>query len=221
MFINWITKKLSQPDIEKLCKEAATTPEERVLIVHSDDMAYDFYFPNRTKCNVEQVDEEVKIIAEKNYEQIPVDDSSYDAIVCTGLLEHVPEPLKTLTEFNRIIKPGGKVIISASYAFSTHNAPENYFHFSIYGMKYLLEQAGFVVEVSRASCRPFRTIGILLQRIGYQTDMSPFVKVPLFLVAKIMPGFDIFIRQDYGGINRDIKMDSSLYSNVQAVGVKK
>ncbi len=216
---HWLTKKLSQPDIERLCIEEATTEDKKVLIVHSDDMAYDYCFPRHDKANTKKL-EGVSIIAKAYYEHIPVPDNSYDAIICTGLLEHVPDPQKVLKEFNRILTKGGKVVLSASYAFSTHNAPDNYFHFTVYGMRLLLESADFSIERVKPSCRPFRTLAILLQRICYQTDMMMPVKVLFFLVAKIIPLFDNFIRKDYGSIDKDIQMESSLYSNVQAVALK-
>ena len=35
-------------------------------------------------------------------DEIPVEDERFDAILCTEVLEHVPNPASTLVEFNRI-----------------------------------------------------------------------------------------------------------------------
>ena len=43
---------------------------------------------------------------------IPVDDCSFDNALCTEVLEHAPYPVKILNEIYRILKPGGKLIIS-------------------------------------------------------------------------------------------------------------
>ena len=54
---------------------------------------------------------------------IPVQDSSFDVIICTEVLEHVPEPIKVIKEFSRIIRPGGKVFISAPLGCGLHQKP--------------------------------------------------------------------------------------------------
>ena len=39
---------------------------------------------------------------------IPVPDGAFDVVVCTEVLEHVPEPIEAIREFARIVKPGGR-----------------------------------------------------------------------------------------------------------------
>jgi len=38
---------------------------------------------------------------------IPLPDHSLDAIMCTEVLEHIPDPVRAIKEFNRLVKPGG------------------------------------------------------------------------------------------------------------------
>jgi 2-polyprenyl-3-methyl-5-hydroxy-6-metoxy-1,4-benzoquinol methylase len=40
-------------------------------------------------------------------ESIPAADGSFDVILCTEVLEHVPEPVKVLQEIARLLCPGG------------------------------------------------------------------------------------------------------------------
>jgi SAM-dependent methyltransferase len=76
---------------------------------------------------------------------IPVDDSSFDAILCSEVLEHLQDPVKAIYEFSRILKPGGRLILTAPLGSGIHQEP---FHF--YGGytpywydNYLLE-AGYI-----------------------------------------------------------------------------
>src|SRR5260221_13513346 len=43
-------------------------------------------------------------------DRIPLPDDSLDSILCTEVLEHVPDPLAVWREFNRLLRPGGKVL---------------------------------------------------------------------------------------------------------------
>ena len=44
---------------------------------------------------------------------IPAPDASFDAILCSEVLEHVPEPTHALNEYARLLKPGGGIILTA------------------------------------------------------------------------------------------------------------
>lgn len=43
-------------------------------------------------------------------EEIPMDDASFDSIVCTYTLCTIPDPLQALSEMRRVLKPGGKLV---------------------------------------------------------------------------------------------------------------
>ncbi|MFZ4770694.1 MAG: class I SAM-dependent methyltransferase [Ferruginibacter sp.] len=58
---------------------------------------------------------------------IPLPDHSVDAIMCTEVFEHIPNPVLAIKEFNRLLKPGGYLIITAPFASLTHFAP---YHFA-------------------------------------------------------------------------------------------
>lgn len=57
---------------------------------------------------------------------IPVPGASFDVVLCTEVLEHVPYPLKALEELARVLKPGGQLIVTAPFISFTHFAPYHY-----------------------------------------------------------------------------------------------
>jgi len=58
---------------------------------------------------------------------IPVAAGTFDAILCSEVLEHLPDPLQVIEEFSRILKPGGKVILTAPLGSGIHQEPYHYF----------------------------------------------------------------------------------------------
>lgn len=78
---------------------------------------------------------------------IPVKNSSFDVVLCTEVLEHIPYPDQALREFARVLKPGGKLILTAPFASLTHFAPYFYYSgFSKYFYSKILPEAGFALQ---------------------------------------------------------------------------
>lgn len=55
--------------------------------------------------------------------KIPVEDSSFNNVLCTEVLEHVPYPELAIKEISRILKKGGKLILTAPFSSQTHFSP--------------------------------------------------------------------------------------------------
>jgi SAM-dependent methyltransferase len=81
---------------------------------------------------------------------IPEPNESYDVILCSEVFEHLPDPVKALHEFKRLLKKDGLLIITAPFCSLTHFAP---YHFSSGFNRYYYEHhfkdLGFeVVEIT-------------------------------------------------------------------------
>lgn len=78
---------------------------------------------------------------------IPEPDASFDAILCSEVFEHVPDPTEALDEFARLLKPGGKLILTAPFSSLVHFAPYHYCSgFSRYWYEHHLPMRGFTIE---------------------------------------------------------------------------
>lgn len=78
---------------------------------------------------------------------IPAPDASFDAILCSEVLEHVPEPTHALDEFARLLKPGGQLILTAPFGSNVHMAPYHYCSgFSRYWYECHLASRGFEIK---------------------------------------------------------------------------
>lgn len=57
-------------------------------------------------------------------------DDSYDVIVCTQVLEHVANPFLAAAELYRILKPGGRLLLTVPAAYPYHAVPRDYWRFT-------------------------------------------------------------------------------------------
>ena len=73
---------------------------------------------------------------------LPFGDQRFDTVFSAQVLEHVPEPARMLAEMARVLKVGGCLILTAPHIWGVHEAPEDYFRFTGYGLGYLAHQAG-------------------------------------------------------------------------------
>jgi SAM-dependent methyltransferase len=78
---------------------------------------------------------------------IPEPDASFDAILCSEVLEHVPDAVAVLNQFQRLLKSGGTLILTAPFASFVHFAPYHFASgFSRYWYEYHLPLKGFDVQ---------------------------------------------------------------------------
>jgi ubiquinone/menaquinone biosynthesis C-methylase UbiE len=82
--------------------------------------------------------------------KIPVNNCQFDVVLCTEVLEHVPDPVASIEEMNRILKPNGLLIITAPFCSLTHFAPFHYCDgFNQYFYEYHLGRLGYeIVELT-------------------------------------------------------------------------
>jgi SAM-dependent methyltransferase len=73
---------------------------------------------------------------------------SADTVIMTQVLEHLESPSVALSECARILVPEGNLILSTDFAWHLHEAPRDFFRYSEFGLRHLLDGAGFdVVQI--------------------------------------------------------------------------
>jgi SAM-dependent methyltransferase len=87
----------------------------------------------------------VHITADLN-DHIPMDDNSVDVIICIQVLEHLNSPLRALQEMQRVLKPGGYLFMTTPFSYMEHQQPYDFYRYTRYGLKYLIENAGMMPE---------------------------------------------------------------------------
>lgn len=74
----------------------------------------------------------------------PVDDGNADVVLATETLEHIPDPANFLLEAFRVLRPGGRAILTVPFSARWHFIPHDYWRFTPASLKQVLESAGFM-----------------------------------------------------------------------------
>lgn len=79
---------------------------------------------------------------------LPFPNNSFETVFSSQVLEHVTDHFLMIREAYRVLKPNGYLIMTAPLFWCLHEEPNDYFRFTKYGLKLILEKAGFkIVEI--------------------------------------------------------------------------
>ncbi len=97
-------------------------------------------------------------------------DDCVDAVINIEVLEHVREPLELLTQLARILKPGGSLYLSCPLHGGVHEAPYDFYRFTRFALRDLMERAGLEVRYLGPMGGYFCLMGKLVSRLPFQFE---------------------------------------------------
>ena len=72
---------------------------------------------------------------------IPTDEASFDNVMCTEVLEHVPDPQAALKELTRVLKKNGLLLLTIPFRSLYHQEPYFFYSgFSTYWIEYFAKE---------------------------------------------------------------------------------
>ena len=115
-----------------------------------DGRRYKGIAPEVTSCVTLDMNPDLKPDLVASAEAIPLEDNSIDSVLCTQLLEHVPHPWIVFKEIHRVLRPGGKALLTVPQLNELHEEPHDYFRYTIFGLRSMAADTGFrVLEVDQ------------------------------------------------------------------------
>lgn len=143
-------------------------------------------------CKLEKAYGRIHFISD--LKSIPVRNEAYDLILCTQVLEHLPQPDQVLGELFRVLKPSGQLWFSAPFFFPEHEVPYDFFRYTRYGLTHLLETQGFEVREINWLEGYLGSLGFQLRVAARSFELSPsaygnrlvgIIALPFILLAKV------------------------------------
>lgn len=83
--------------------------------------------------------------------ELKFSDNNFDTILCTQVMEHVFDNRLLVKESYRVLKPGGKIILTVPFCWQLHEEPYDFFRVSKYGLEEIFTSAGFEIITIKAN----------------------------------------------------------------------
>lgn len=118
---------------------------------------------------------------------INVKDESFDAVLCTEVLEHIPYPVETIRELSRVLRPGGILILTAPSHYRRHFDP--YFFsagFSDRWYEEVLPRYGLEVTFLEATGDFYSWMKVEIYRVIVQHKAAAVLLLPSLLFFSLM-----------------------------------
>jgi len=191
--------------------------DRRVLDLGCGNSPYAALFPNRWCLDLRRKPG-AAVVGDAH--ALPFAPGSFDLILSTEMLEHTIEPQRIVDEIRRVLRPGGRLLLTTRFAFPLHDVPGDYFRFTNYGLAHLFR------NWSSASIEPeattMETMAVLLQRLAVQGEFrsSRPVRLALFLAARVVARLDWLITRQYGNSTRTVPVPHMLVTGWHVSAVR-
>ena len=115
--------------------------------------------------------------------RLDVADASADVVLSTQVLEHVADPERYLDECRRVLRPGGRLMLSTHGMWWYHPHPNDYWRWTAEGLRKLLTDADFRVDELRG-LMSLAAAGMHLTQDGVYRRVPRFVRPMFFFVMQ-------------------------------------
>lgn len=115
--------------------------------------------------------------------QIPLCDNSMDTVLMLDVMEHLRLPHKALLESERVLRRGGRLLISIPFLYPLHDEPHDYQRLTIHGLRRDVELAGLRLEWIKSDNGSAESAGLLVCLAIAGSVHEAWVRRSLWLIA--------------------------------------
>jgi SAM-dependent methyltransferase len=132
--------------LEELARELPSGPGVRVLDYGCADVPYRrFFAPEADYVPADLPGNPHASVEIGPGGTVPLPDGSFDAVVSTQVLEHVENPSLYLSECTRVLRPGGRLLLSTHGIMVYHPDPDDYWRWTCAGLRRAVSDAGLEI----------------------------------------------------------------------------
>jgi len=117
---------------------------------------------------------------------LPFKADQFNTILCTQMLEHTASPWRVSNEIQRVMLPGGILILSCPQYWPVHEEPHDYFRFTVHGLRALFPAKHWDWLEHHQQGSTWAVIGCALWQsfdaFGKLKRLMAFVMNPLFML---------------------------------------
>ncbi len=115
-------------------------------------------------------------------------DCCFDAVISTQVLEHVADFQSYLKDCCRLLKPGGRLLLTTHGSFEDHGMPHDYYRWTGFGLHRELELAGLnVIKINKLTVGPRYLIHVIEGLVGSTSSgKSGIFSLPFGLLRVLM-----------------------------------
>jgi SAM-dependent methyltransferase len=128
---------------------------------------------------------------------LPLPDAAADVVLSTQVLEHVEDPAGYLAECARVLRPGGRLILTTHGVWYYHPHPHDYWRWTSEGLRKIVREAGLDVIDFRGILAPPAYALQLFQDAALPRLprwLQPWFIFPVQLLVQLA---DVICPQDY------------------------
>lgn len=170
--VNWLEGILSKiPKGSTILDAGAGEQQFKKFCTHLEYVSQDFgqYKPEVLNSGLQMEKWDYgKLDIVSDIASIPVDNESFDVVMCTEVFEHIINPIEAIAEFSRILKKEGSLIITAPFCSLTHFAPFHFYSgFNRYFYETELGKNGFEIIELTPNGNYFEYLAQEINRLPY------------------------------------------------------
>lgn len=155
-----------------ISKFAGTVSNKKILDIGCGIKPYQPLFKDCEYLGIEVGnDRQISPFADKIYdgEHVPYQDASFDAVLCTQVLEHANHPDQLVKEIRRVLKPGGLAYITMPFVWNEHEKPYDFRRFTSFEHNRLLNSQNLDIRSISPTCGVFGVCGQLISAYIVET----------------------------------------------------